>query len=95
MKILAIEKEIDGLTSEDFKPYLKEEALKVYELYKLGILREIYFREDQNSAVLILECKNIGEADDILGELPLVKNDLIKFDVIPLVPYPGYDRLIK
>jgi len=33
MKIIAIEKEYAGKTSEDFKPFLKSEAKKVWELY--------------------------------------------------------------
>jgi len=33
MKIIAIEKEYEGKTSEDFKPYLEEEAKAVWKLY--------------------------------------------------------------
>lgn len=43
MKILAIEKEIEGITADNFKPHLEAEALKVWDLYKKGIIREIYF----------------------------------------------------
>jgi hypothetical protein len=43
--------------------------------------------------VLILECADIEEAREVLNTLPLVKEGLITFDVIPLVPYPGFSRL--
>ncbi len=95
MKILAIEKEIPGTTSEHFAPHLKDEAVHVYDLYKNGIIREIYFQKNISSAVLIMECKDAKEAKTYLNEFPLVKNKLIDFDVIPLVPYPGFDRILN
>lgn len=93
MKILAIEKEIPGLTAEHFKPHAKAEAAQVWELYQAGILRELYFRQDRTEAVLMLECANVDEANEILNTLPLVKEGLITFEVIPLGPYPGFARL--
>ena len=66
MKLLAIENEEEGLTAEDFKPYLEKEAKKVWELQQKGIIREIYFNDNRN-AVIILECKNSSEAKIILN----------------------------
>jgi muconolactone delta-isomerase len=93
MKILALEKEMPGVTEDAFKPYLKEEAARVWELYQAGTFRELYFRQDESSAVLILECADIEEAKSLLNTLPLVREGMITFDVIPLVPYPGLARL--
>ena len=95
MKILALEKEAAQPQSSDFKPYLAEEAVKVYELYQTGVIRELYFHQTDHTAVLMLECANIDEARRVLGGLPLVEAGLITFDVIPLVPYPGFSRLFK
>ncbi len=94
MKILAIEKEKEGLTALEFKPYLEDEAKKVWELQHNDIIREIYFN-NENHAVLILECADINEAKNILNELPLVKNELISFKLMSLSPYPGFSRLFK
>ena len=93
MKILAIEKEISGTTPEDFQPHLKVEVQKVWELQQQDIIREIYFRADRSCAVLMLECDSIVEAEKILQRLPLVQANLIKFEIIPLKPYPGFERL--
>ncbi len=93
MKILAIEKEIAGTIPEDFHPHLKAEAQKVWELQQQNIIREIYFRADRSSAVLILECDSVEEAEKILKTLPLVQANLIEFEIIPLQPYPGFERL--
>ena len=95
MKILAIEREFAGKTEEDFQPHLEAEAIRVWELYKEGVIREIYFRADRTNAVLILECENLEEAKEKLSTLPLVQEDLIYFDFIPLAPYPGFERLFK
>lgn len=93
MKILAIEKEKEGVTAEDFKPYLKAEAARVYELYQAGTVREIYFTQDQPIAVLMLECASVEEAKQALDSLPLVKAGFISFEFMPLKPYPGFARL--
>ena len=95
MKILAIEKEYTGKKVEDFQPHLKAEARQVWKLYKRELIREIYFRADQKSAIIILECKNIEDAEENLSTLPLVREGLIYFEFIPLIPYPGYERLFR
>jgi muconolactone delta-isomerase len=93
MRILAIEKEVPGLSAEDFKPHLSAEAARAWELYQAGVFRELYFRQDRPEAVLILECPDVEEAQEVLSTMPLVKAGLITFEVIPLVPYPGFARL--
>lgn len=93
MKILALEKELPGTSAGQFQPHLEAEAARVWELYRSGILREIYFRADQHSAVLVLECTTLEEARETLNTLPLVQTGLIEFDLIPLAPYTGFERL--
>jgi hypothetical protein len=93
MKILAIEKELPGLKAEAFHPLLEAEARRIWELQQSGELREIHFRLDQHTAVLVLECNGMEEARQVLATLPLVAAGLIQFDIIPLVPYDGFARL--
>jgi hypothetical protein len=93
MKILALEKDVPGVTAEQFPPHLQAEARRVWELYKAGIIREMYFRQEKTNAVLILECVGAAEAREILNTLPLVREKLIDFEIIPLLPYPGFERL--
>lgn len=93
MKILALEHEMPGVKGEQFQPYLQAEATRVWELYQAGVLRELYFRGDRPEAVLVLECADVDEAQQVLDTLPLVQEGLIVFEIIPLVPYPGFSRL--
>ena len=95
MKILALEHENPDAVSADFEPHLKAEAARVWELQQQGILREIYFHQEQHRAVLILECEDTAEAEEFLASLPLVQAGLIRFELWPLAPYSGLARLFK
>lgn len=93
MKILAIEQELPGATAEQFQEYLNDEALVAWQLHQAGVIRELYFRADKNTAVLVLESEDVAAAKAALDQLPLVKAGLIDFEIIPLIAYPGFSRL--
>ena len=93
MKILAIEREMPAVADEQFQPYLKAEAARVWELYQAGLLRELYFDQNRHAAVLMLECASVDEARQALDTLPLVLEGLITFELLPLIPYLGFARL--
>jgi len=95
MKILALEKELDNTRTIDFRKNAKAEAKALCQLYLKEIVREFYFRKKKNLAVLILEVKNKAEAKKALSKLPYVSKKLIEFELIPLKPYPGFNRLFK
>ena len=94
MKILALETEVAGTTWDSLEDLLKKEAQHVFELYLSDTLREIYFTENK-TAVLILESKDKSTAKKILDSFPLVQSGKIKFDLMELRPYNGYERLIN
>lgn len=93
MKFLALEVEAPGLTAGDFAPHAKAEAARVWELVKAGLIRETYFNPDDHTAVLILEAADRAEAQQALASLPMVQAGLIRFDIVPLAPYTGFERL--
>ena len=95
MRILAIEKGIPGVSAERFKEHAKAEALRAWELHQSGVIRELYFRADESCAVLMLECADVDDARGVLKTLPLVKEGLIDFEIIPLTAYPGFERLFS
>jgi len=95
MKVLALEKQVPGIPDAAFGPHLQAEALRAWDLYQAGIVREIYFRDDWPGAVLMLECESVGAAEAALQSLPLVREGLIQFEVVPLRPYPGFARLFS
>ena len=93
MKILAIEKEITG--GKPSKTQLKKEALKVHGLMMKNIIREIYFNKKDHRAILVMELSNTASARKVLKTLPLVKANLIDFEIFELAPYDGLNRIIK
>ncbi len=95
MKFLALEHETPAVPAGGFQPHLKAEAARAWELYQAGIIREMYFRPDQHTAVLVLECADVAEAQRALNSLPLVSAGLITFEVVPLVAYSGFARLFE
>ena len=94
MKILALEKEIEGTTWDGTENLLREEAQHVFQLYLSDTLREIYFTEDKN-AVLMMEVKDRETAKILLDALPLVKSGKIRFEIMELKPYTGYERIFS
>lgn len=95
MKILALEHELPGVSAEKFQQFSKAEAAMAWELHQAGAIRELFFRSDRHSAVLVLECPSTEVAASMLAELPFVKNCLIYFELIPLQAYPGFARLFN
>lgn len=94
MKILAIEREIGKVDWSQHQQVLRDEAAAAYQLYKAGIVREMYFNE-AHSAVLCLECKSKDMAFGFISQLPIVKAGLVAFDIMELNPYTGYERLMQ
>ena len=45
MKMLCLDRPLPGATFEKYQPYLLDEARHVWQAYKNGIVREIYFRQ--------------------------------------------------
>ncbi|HPR32634.1 MAG TPA: hypothetical protein PLK12_11075 [Prolixibacteraceae bacterium] len=93
MKFLALEKEVENVDWNNSEAILKEESKAALQLFEEGLIRELYFDEDQ-CAVLILECTSKEEAVKTLGKLPLVKSGMIAFDVRALNPYTGFSRWV-
>ena len=93
MKILAIEKEITKELGN--QALMAEEAQRIYELYKADKIREIYFQKQNHTAVIIFEVTDIIEARNLINSLPLVKSNMIDFELMELIPYNGLDRIIE
>lgn len=93
MKVLALGRDTAEAADPRFAQLRAAEARAIWELYAMDLLREIYFRADQPSAVLVLEVADVAAARATVDTLPLVAAGLIDFDLVPLEPYPGVARL--
>jgi len=93
MKILALEIENPDCAQIVTPELLKREALAVKRMLQAGQIREIYFQAEAHTAVIVMEAQDRSEAEAFLERLPLVRSGAIHFEIIPLVPYDGFNRL--
>lgn len=77
MKLMAIEREISQDSGVFSATLLRAEARRLWELLQQGIVREAYFNADSRTAVLMLECGSVTEAELHLASLPLCQQALI------------------
>ena len=93
MQLIALEVPVPGADDRRFAVLSRDEAAAVWTLTQSGVIRTSWFRADRSEAVLLLECPAPAAAEAALGELPFVRAGLIRFEIIPLRPYPGFARL--
>ncbi|MDX2110165.1 MAG: superoxide dismutase [Verrucomicrobiota bacterium] len=94
MQILALEKELKAIDPQQHGVLLREEAACVWGFKKAGIIRDIWFTQRDKTAVVMLECPSEEAAKEHLAMLPLVREGLITFEILPLRSYDGFDRLM-
>jgi hypothetical protein len=95
MKVLALARDLVGDDDARFAELRRAEARMVWELSQADLLREVYFRADHPSGVLVFEVPDAAAARAAIDRLPLVAAGLIDFELIPLMPYPGFARLFR
>lgn len=93
MQFLCLDVPKPGASLEKYQPHLVEEAGHAWQLYKNGVLRELYFRQDRPGVAFIAQADSIEAATKALDEFPLAKAGLIGWDVIPLGPFTNWEML--
>ncbi|MDX1710199.1 MAG: hypothetical protein R3316_03575 [Rhodovibrionaceae bacterium] len=89
MKMILIAHRNQSRPKEDFEPWFEPEAKKALSLMAEDFFREIYSRADGKGAVMVVEADTVEEVERRLQELPFVQNDLLSFEIYPVVPYRG------
>ncbi|MCI4188231.1 superoxide dismutase [Dickeya dianthicola] len=93
MKLLCLDIPQPGATLAQYEPYMLDEVRHGWELYKSGLVRDIYFRQDRPGVAIIAECESVEAAKTALAEFPLAKVGLIDWDIIPLGPFTNWEAL--
>ena len=84
MKFLCLDIPAPGATLEKYQPHMQDEARHAWQLYKGGVVRNIYFRQDRPGVAIIAECESADAALNALRDCPLAKAGLLVLDVIPM-----------
>jgi hypothetical protein len=93
MKLLCLDIPQQGVAPQSYQPHLLDETRHGWMLYKSGIVRDIYFRQDRPGVAIIAECESVEAARQSLREFPLAKAGLIDWEIIPLGPFLGWEAL--
>lgn len=95
MKMLCLDVPQPGATMEKYMPYMRDEARHGWALYKKGVVRDIYFRQDRPGVAIIAEAESVEAAKADLMQFPLAKAGLIGWEVIPLGPFANWELLFS
>jgi hypothetical protein len=78
-----------GVAREQVMAVMAAEIRQTVQLYLNGKIREWYSRGDGRGVVLMLETKDVAEAEALMERLPLAKQNLMDHEYIavgPLLP---------
>ncbi len=84
-----------GVTIADVTKLAPEEVRTAVQLYLDGKIDRWYTRTDGNGAVLILHCKTVDEAKEVIAGLPAMKAGYLDVEYIPLGPFTGLRVLMR
>lgn len=93
MKLLCLDVPQPGATLEQYAPHMEPEVRHAWALYKGGLVRDIYSRQDRPGVAILAEAESVEAARAQLAEFPLAKAGLIGWDVIPLGPFTNWELL--
>lgn len=93
MQFLVIAKIAKNTPPEKVLPYVKPEAEKVWEYYSNEVVRSVYYIADMSGAVLLIEAESLENAQAIVAEFPMARQNVLNFEIIPLKPYTGLEAL--
>jgi hypothetical protein len=75
-----------GLAREQVMAVMPAEIRQTVQLYLNGKIREWYSRGDGRGAVLLLDAKDVVEAQTIMEGLPLAKQNIVDHEYIAIGP---------
>jgi hypothetical protein len=78
-----------GITREQVMAVMPAEIRQTVQLYLNGKIREWYARGDGRGAVFLLDSRDVAEAEALMNDLPLARQNLMDHEYIavgPLLP---------
>ena len=91
MQFLSISRRrTEQFTDAQFAEHIEAERERVRELYRDGIVRSIWSRQDIPGAIMLFECADESAVKAALDSLPLAERNMLEVQIIPLGPYPAF-----
>ena len=85
-EVLVIQTPRQGVTFQQFMPFMPAEIRATVKLYLDGKIREWYSRGDGKGVIFRVDAKTEDEARAIMEPLPLAKEQLMDHQYIPVGP---------
>ena len=85
-EVLVIQTPRQGVTFQQFMPFMQAEARATVKLYLDGKIHQWYSRGDGKGVIFLVDAKTEDEARAILETLPLAKEHLWDTQYIPVGP---------
>lgn len=94
MKVMAVGS-LAPLTPEQLKHYMPTEVPATLQLYLDGKMEQFWMRENGVGVIFLMSVDSVEEADRLLKALPLGVDNLLTFDLYPIVPLAPLGTLIE
>jgi hypothetical protein len=85
MKVMAIGT-LKPLTAEQQQTYMPKEVPATLQLYLDGKLEQFWLQDQMKGVIFLMNVDTVEEADRLLKNLPLGRDSLLTFDLLPIGP---------
>ena len=90
MQFVSISKRKAGFVDADYLALVEDEVERARELYREGLIRQIWHRADTPGACILWEADTEEDVRKMLDSLPFARAGMLEISVIPLKPYGGF-----
>jgi hypothetical protein len=88
MKFLCLDIPAPGATLEKYQPHMQDEARHAWQLYKGGVVRDIYFRQDRPGVAIIAECESADHRPEDAARISVGQGRPPRLGCHPAGPLP-------
>ena len=83
----------EGVTREEVIEHLEKRISKdTWELIRKGTIAHWMFKTgNEPGLVVIANCQDVGEAQDLIRQAPLVTDGILEFEIDPVNQFPEFE----
>ena len=94
MKVMAVGT-LKPLSPEQRQNYLPREVPATLQLYLDDKMEQFWLRDKEAGVIFLMNVESVDEADRLLKALPLGRDNLLTFDLMPVGPLLPLGMLMK
>jgi hypothetical protein len=95
MQVLVIARVKPGIPVEQVLPLVSAEAAQAWEFYASEQIRQMFYITDMSGAVMFWEGESVESVTQAVNKLPMVQQELLNCDILPLKPYTAFASLFS